>query len=70
MQNGYHIPDPTQPQQPPRSISAETEIRHLPFDDIKKLGDILQEDNQWKELMCSIPGHKEGGKRFDKSDVE
>ena len=69
MQNGYHGPDVTQRQHPPRSISSETEIRHLLLDDIKKLGNILQKDDQWKDLMCSIPGPK-GGKRFDKTDVE
>ena len=70
MQNGYHASHPTQPQQPSTSITGETEIRHLPFDDIKNLGNILQEGEQWKDLMYSIPGPKEGNRRFDRSDVE
>ena len=70
MHNGHHAPHPTQPQQPQRSITGETEIRHLPFDDIKQIGNILQEGEEWKKLMRIIPGAKEGGRRFDMSDVE
>ena len=70
MQNGHHAPHRSQPQQPSRSITGETEIRHLPFDDIKQLGNILQEGEEWKKLMRIIPGSKEGGRRFDMSDVE
>ena len=70
MHNGHHAPHPTQPQKTPRSITGETEIRHLPFDDIKQIGNILQEGEEWKKLMSIIPGGKEGGVRFEMSDIE
>ena len=70
MPNGYDTSYHTQPQPPPRSITGETEIRHLPFDHIKTLGNILQEGEQWKKLMSIIPGGKEGGVRFEMSDIE
>ena len=47
----------------------QKEIRELPVEHIKKLGDILAEDHQWKDLMSQIPGTKSGGKRFDTQDV-
>ena len=47
----------------------QKEIRELPVEHIKKLGDILAEDHQWKDLMSQIPGTKSGGKRFDRCTV-
>ena len=47
----------------------QKEIRELPVEHIKKLGDILAKDDQWKDLMSQIPGTKSGRKRFDTNDV-
>ena len=53
-----------------QSINDETEIRHLPPNQIKHLGDLLAEDDEWKEFMRSIPGTQSGQGRFDTTDVE
>ena len=70
MQNGYHSSQPVPSQPIPQSITGDTEIRHLSPHHMKNLGNILAEDDQWKELMYEIPGAKAGNKRFDTSDVE
>ena len=70
MQNGYHSSSSTKLQQEPRSITGDTEIRHLPPHHMKNLGNILAENDEWKKLMLEIPGFKAGNKRFDTSDVE
>ena len=77
MENGYSFRGPTQAiptlfgtmRTTPAGIEQK-EIRELPPEHIKKLGDILAKDDQWKEFMSEIPGTKSGRKRFDTNDVE
>jgi hypothetical protein len=70
MENGYSPRDPIRALQPSQQIHEQTELRHLPAHHIKNLGDILEEDDQWKSIMSRIPGAKAGNKRFDSNDVE
>ena len=70
MENGYSLHDPVQTMQPSQQIHEQTELRHLPAHHIKNLGDILEEEDQWKSIMTRIPGAKSGNKRFDNNDVE
>ena len=70
MENRHHLQESNQATRPVQASLEQKEIRHLPVEHIKKLGDILAEDDQWIEFMSNIPGGKAGRKRFDKDDVE
>ena len=70
MDNCFDSGHPTQTLNEVHSLPDQREIRELAVEHIKKLGDILAKDDQWKDLMSQIPGRKEGGKRFDTQDVE
>ena len=70
MQNGNRD---TQSHNISRFVEREQElkeIRELSAEHLKKLGDFLAKEDQWKELMSKIPGMKAGGKRFDIQDIE
>ncbi|KAL7632485.1 UNVERIFIED_CONTAM: hypothetical protein RMT77_017209 [Armadillidium vulgare] len=38
-----------------RTIERDLELRHLPKQIVSKLGNILQVDHSWKDVMCLIP---------------
>lgn len=40
-----------------RIIERDLELRHLPKQVVSKLGNILQVDHSWKDIMCLIPDY-------------
>ncbi len=51
-------------------ITPETEIRFMPYDHMRNLGSRLNLDNNWKDVMGSIPSTLyPGQKRFSSEDI-
>ena len=55
------------------TLPANTELRNLPASHVHKLGNILQVDEQWADIMGAIPWEEDGSgdrKRFTADEVK